>query len=362
MSSPSASSPIGRAWIPLALVAALVVLLPLSALVELPFERQVKNFVGIEYNEPGYCPQPRDRGRYGAWRREGRLPTLLEEGRAARRGGGIYVVGGVVTPVVDNFGTSTAALRRYDIESGEISALAPLPRRLNHVGPVASGRYLYVVGGLGDLLESRSIAADTMWRYSFDENVWEELPAMPTARGAHGVAVVDGVLYAIGGRDGPDSLNTVEAYDIEQGAWSTRAPLPGPGRDHLGVAALDGYVYAVGGRRDGEPEFDDFYRYDPETDGWTKLPPVPFATSGANLDVVGGELVISGGEGSENQWVTGRTYAFDPGAGRWRRLPDSPRPMHGHASAGYGNRLYILGGSRCGGSTPVNTIQSLKVS
>lgn len=361
MNEPEGGKRLGKAWAPLLLVGAFVVLLPLMAVFELPLERQVKNFVGIEYKEPNYCPPPRDRGQWGAWRREGRLPNLLEESRAVRRGDSIYLIGGVVTPVVDNFGRATASFRRYDIASGRFAELPSLPRRLNHVGMGLRGNHLYVVGGLGDLLEYRSVAADSMWRYDFDSKTWEELPPMPTARGAHGAAIVGDTLYAIGGRDGPDSYDTVEAYDIERGVWSSRAPLPGPGRDHLGVAAMGGYVYAVGGRRDDAVEFDDFYRYDPRTDTWTELPPLPVATSGANLDRVGNELVVSGGEGSENQWVTGRTYAFDPARGSWRRLPSSPRPKHGQASAGYRDRLYVLGGSRCGGSTPVDTIESLQV-
>jgi N-acetylneuraminic acid mutarotase len=342
-------------------IAAVVALLPLSALFELPYERDVKGWVGIDYKPPGYCAPIYDRGTFGAWQREGRLPTLLEEARAAGVGDAIYIVGGVITPVVDNFGRSTSAFRRYDPRSGRFTSLPPLPRPLNHVGVAARGNSIYVVGGLGNELEYRSIASDAAWRYDIAKRRWQELEPMPTARGALGAAIVDDTLYAIGGRNGPDSTDAVEAYDLTRGTWSSRAPIPGPGRDHLGVATLGGYVYVVAGRYDGGEEMNEFLRYDPRSDRWAEMPSLPIRTSGANLERVGNQLVITGGEGSKQEFLTGRTFGFDARAGSWRELPSSPRPRHGYASAGYGGRLYVFGGARCAGSTPVDTIESLRV-
>lgn len=349
----------GLPILPLALVAGLLLLLPLAALIDLPLERQAKDLLGIEYKPPG-CSPVRDRGSFGEWRDEGRLPTLLEEGRAVRVGDSAYLVGGLVTPVVDNFGRSTAAFRRFDIDSGRFTSLPPLPERLNHVGIASDGEAIYVVGGLGDQLEFLSTASQSAWRYDIASRRWSELAAMPKARGALGAAIVGGTLYAIGGRDGADTLDAVEAYDIRSDTWSSRASLP-VAADHLGVAAIGGSVYAVGGRYDGGEELRDFRRYDSRRDRWQSLPDLPSGTSGVNLERVGDELVVTGGEDSEQAYVTGLTYAFDASAGRWRELPSSPRPKHGYASFGYGDRLYVLGGARCAGSTPVATIESLRV-
>lgn len=40
-----------------------------------------------------------------------------------------------------------------------------------------------------------------------------------------GVAVVDGRLYVVGGRDGLKTLNTVECYDIKSKSWTTLPPM-----------------------------------------------------------------------------------------------------------------------------------------
>lgn len=353
----------GPRWatlIPLGIVAAIVIVLPLSAVVELPLERQVKDAFGIEYQAPGCAPVD-DRGVWGSWRREGHTPTLLEEARAVTIGDSAYVVGGLTTQVVDNFGSSTAAFRRYDFESGEFESLPPLPERLNHVGMAAQGDAVYVVGGLGDRLEYLSEATAALYRYEIPVRSWTRLPSMATPRGALGAAFAGGDLYAVGGRDGAETLATVESFDVGTREWTERAPLPGR-RDHLGVASLDGYVYAVGGRFDGSEERPDFFRYDPRSDRWESLESLPAGASGVTLERVGDELVVTGGEDSEQGWVTGRTFAFSPRTGRWRALPDSPRPKHGYASAGFGGRLFVFGGSRCAGSTPVDTIESVQVS
>lgn len=348
-----------RVLLPLIFVAAVVLLLPLSALLDLPYERQVKNFLGIKYRAEG-CAPVYHRGTFGAWRDEGRLPTKLEEGRAVRVGNSAYLVGGLTTQVVDNFGHSTSAFRRYDFKTGKFTTLPDLPRRLNHVGIAAHDGAVYVIGGLGDQLEYLSEASQALWRYDIAKEEWSELPSMPTARGALGAAFVGDTLYAVGGRNGVDSFATVEAYDLSRGRWSERAPMPEK-RDHLGVASLGGKFYAVGGRYDGGNEMSEFDRYDPGTNRWTRMPDLPIGTSGVDLERVGDEVVVTGGEDSEQAYVTGRTFAFSPRTGRWRELPSSPRPKHGYGSASYGDRLYVFGGARCAGSTPTDTIESLRV-
>ena len=42
---------------------------------------------------------------------------------------------------------------------------------------------------------------------------------MTCKRSGAGVGIMDGILYAVGGHDGPDVRNTVEAYDPSTGTW-----------------------------------------------------------------------------------------------------------------------------------------------
>lgn len=51
-------------------------------------------------------------------------------------------------------------------------------------------------------------------------NRWEKCHPMTTARSRVGVAVVNGLLYAIGGYDGQLRLSTVEVYNPEMDTWT----------------------------------------------------------------------------------------------------------------------------------------------
>lgn len=49
--------------------------------------------------------------------------------------------------------------------------------------------------------------------------MWYLIAEMTCKRSGAGVGVMDGVLYAVGGHDGPVVRNTVEAYDPASGRW-----------------------------------------------------------------------------------------------------------------------------------------------
>lgn len=48
---------------------------------------------------------------------------------------------------------------------------------------------------------------------------------MTTARSTVGVAVLNGRLYAVGGRDGSACLNSVECYDPNTNKWTVNCPM-----------------------------------------------------------------------------------------------------------------------------------------
>ena len=96
----------------------------------------------------------------------------------------------------------------------------------------------------------------------------------------HAVAVLDGKLYAVGGFNGDDFLNSVERHDPATNAWEAVAPLT-LARLGAGVAALEGKLYAVGGREDDEAEGErpahSVERYDPASNAWEEVAPMATA-------------------------------------------------------------------------------------
>ncbi|MBI3793842.1 MAG: hypothetical protein HY280_03815 [Nitrospinae bacterium] len=82
------------------------------------------------------------------------------------------------------------------------------------------------------------------------QDAWMPRASMPTSRLFFGTAAVNGVIYTIGGTfdlngsNGP--YNTVEAYDTATNTWSTKAPMP-TARYLFGTAVVNGIIYAIGG-------------------------------------------------------------------------------------------------------------------
>jgi hypothetical protein len=346
---------VGRRWLaPLVVVAAVLGVVGLSGFVALPGEHAVKEWLGFEYALPG-CGDVRDRGEGKAWRTATPLGEARDELRAVRIGDGAYLAGGVADRGAL---TTVATFERYDLRTGRRTELAPLPEPLNHMGVATHDGDVYVVGGAGEDLDR---ATNRFWRYDVARDRWTELPPMPTARTALGVAVLDDRLYAVGGKQGRVARGDVEAYSFGSGRWSELTPLPSRA-DHIQVAAHDGFIYAAGGRNERRGVFADFSRYDPRSDSWTALPPLPGATSGAGLHPFGGRLVVPGGENPPEQYVTGRVVAYDPAARAWTHLPAMEQPRHGFGSVAAGDRLFVFGGSRCAGqAVGVDTVDSLAV-
>merc|ERR1711938_293201 len=103
-----------------------------------------------------------------------------------------------------------------------------------------------------------------MERYDPSTNAWEEeaVAPMATARESHAVAVLDGKLYTVGGRnDDGGRLSSVERYDPAVGAWEAVA-LMAAARSAPAVAALEGKLYAAGGYNGGD-YLNSVERYDP---------------------------------------------------------------------------------------------------
>jgi N-acetylneuraminic acid mutarotase len=76
--------------------------------------------------------------------------------------------------------------------------------------------------------------------------------------------------------------DTLEIYDPASNTWTAGAPLLAP-RAGVASAAANGCLYLIGGEgNDADPRgiFDLNELYDPATDTWHSLPPMPLPTHG----------------------------------------------------------------------------------
>ncbi|MEO6028588.1 MAG: kelch repeat-containing protein, partial [Candidatus Binatia bacterium] len=162
--------------------------------------------------------------------------------------------------------------------------------------------------------------------YDFGADVWTSGPNATESRSALAGAVADGKLYAIGGR-GP--TGTVEVFDPGSGTWSTVASLNEP-RGGLAAASVGGLVYAMGGRTGASVGsgtlFDTTEVYDPSTDTWTMVAPMPLAVSDATATVgPEGFIYVVGGAISPGTLV-GELQIYDPVNDEWSLGASLPLP------------------------------------
>lgn len=177
---------------------------------------------------------------------------------------------------------------------------------------------------------------------------WVPMPPLPAGpRQEVGVASVGGEIYVVGGITSTAvGVRLVEAFEPTTRRWRRKADLPIP-LHHVAVAATERFLYAVGGfAAPGFRPVADVFRYDPETDTWTSLPPLPQAVGAAAAAVVAGKLHVLGGSGASGSVAAHRVY--DLATGSWSAAAGLPEAVNHLAAVVWKETLWIVGGRRDG--------------
>jgi len=235
----------------------------------------------------------------------------------------IYVVGGQYAGWSDDAPPVQATVEAYDPATNTWRTRAPMPTARYGVQVAVMNGLLYAVGGQsGSMVASAAVEA-----YDPSSNSWTTRAPLPHPSVAMGVAAVGGILYAIGGADASAAGSTVDAYDPVTNAWTPRASPPGP-LPGAGAAALDGLIYVVSGNDsllDG---------YSPATDTWTVLPPLPSGLPTTCVASHAGQLYV--------KTPTGQAH-YEPASGTWSAhdaYPGSPSWCDGFMASN-GNVLFM---------------------
>jgi len=115
---------------------------------------------------------------------------------------------------------------------------------------------------------------------------------------------------------------------------------------------LDGKIYAIGGRLGAAfigsaSNTDVVEEYDPATDGWTGVRArMPTARSAVAWGVFGGRIFVAGGEFQDARMMAAfkAVEAYDPASNQWSTMPSMPVARHGLAGAVVGDRLHLVSG------------------
>ncbi len=168
------------------------------------------------------------------WETKTSMPYAELDLQASVVNGKIYVVGGAFTYV-------------YDIENDSWAIKKPSPA--SHPWSVVVDNRLVVTGEFSTGLGS---SEQKILFYDTETDNWNEGASSPTA-------VVEGAAGATTGVNAPQRVyvlglavnqhptpSTNQVYDSETDAWSTATPMP-TNRTHFGVAVINDVLYAIGG-------------------------------------------------------------------------------------------------------------------
>uniref|UniRef100_H2Y8L9 BTB domain-containing protein n=1 Tax=Ciona savignyi TaxID=51511 RepID=H2Y8L9_CIOSA len=202
---------------------------------------------------------------------------------------------------------------------------------------------LLVVGGWSNEspTQSAEIYQPKMNKWMPAEECFPTLLRKP--RAYHAILYDDGWIYVIGGFDGETTFNGCDRFNIFNGKWQKMCGMINR-RCYVGIALLQGEIYAVGGKN-GEQEGDRLKsaeKFNPNLNTWTKLPDMIERRSDAGVCSLHDRVYVAGGF-TGFQCVSSVEY-FDLGLKQWNRVAPMRVPRSGLSTVAYKDFLVVLGG------------------
>jgi N-acetylneuraminic acid mutarotase len=230
----------------------------------------------------------------------------------------------------------------------EWTAHQPAKLSRTEVGAARVGGAIYVVGGFRKVDGKTTAAVE---RYDLQRDEWRIVHAMPIALNHAAAASHGGRLYVVGGYTAPNGLASESArllrYDPATDRWKELRPMPKP-RAALAVAVVGDHLYAVGGARGGKA-LRRLDVYDFSSNEWRAGPPMHTAREHLAATAAGGFVYVLAGRaaGKGNFDVLER---YDPQQRTWTTLPHMAKTRGGIAAATRSGRIVVFGGEENAGT------------
>jgi len=245
--------------------------------------------------------------------------------------GTIYVMGGN-----KNWRNTLTSVERFNTETGW-SDVQPMPTPRFSLAVAVLDNLLYAIGGYNR--DQREL--NTVEMYNPRSGQWTTVESMNTRRSGHGAAAMGGLVYVVGGYDERrNRLETVEYYNVTSGQWKRGTSMTQP-RYAPGVVELGGRLCAMGGWN-----FDDGALNTVEitdvTNTWSSAPSMNKRRSGPGAATLGGKIYVAGGNDGLN---LRSVEMFDPSENVWRFVSSMRVGRWKPALVNGGDgKLYVMGG------------------
>lgn len=261
----------------------------------------------------------------------------------------------------------------YNTENNTWTEGAAPEIEIHHFQAVTYNNRIYAVGAMTGKYPYET-PLPHMLIYDPITNVWEQGPEIPKERrrGSCGVVIDGDNLYMVSGIvDGHNSNHVpwMDRYDFKTGKWTILADAP-RARDHFQAAIVDGKIYAAGGRNSSfatkqtfELTIPEVAVYDIRTNTWRTLDEnanLPTERAGTTTILYKDQLLVIGGESSSQQLAHNEVEALNLTTMKWDALTPLNRGRHGTQAILYDYTIYIAAGSgNRGGKPELDSLEKL---
>ena len=249
--------------------------------------------------------------------------------------GYIFLVGGLTLKE-----KQLCSVERYDLPLQQSFSMPDMSLARSGLGCAIMNKVLYVVGGTDGIKALK--VGESM---DFGKGFWHWMPHLKTPRRNLGLCSDDIRLYAVGGQvDSNTTLDSMETCDPREGIWYKFGAGMSKPRKYASVCHLNSSLYVVGGH-DGSRYLKCCERFDIRACKWDTVAELPHASGlGANGLTVWNDTLVTVG-GFDSRQCLDVSYQYDPAGDTWSGSPGvmgCRRTGLGAVTAG--NRLYALGG------------------
>ncbi|KAL2090198.1 hypothetical protein ACEWY4_014886 [Coilia grayii] len=172
------------------------------------------------------------------------------------------------TPYTDTDRTvSSKVFFLPDATARQFKELGEMEGGCSHACVAVLDNFVYVVGGQHLQYRSGEGAVDVCFRYDPHLNQWLRIQAMQESRIQFQLNVLQGQLYATGGRNRSGSLASVECYCPKKNEWTYVDSLKRRIWGHAGATCRD-KLYVSGGYGVSVEDKKTLHCYNPATDQW----------------------------------------------------------------------------------------------
>ena len=281
-----------------------------------------------------------------------RAPALkaVSEAQGAAVNGLLYIFGGFNKDL-----TTNAFSQAYDLANNRWASVRDMPEQLTHGAVAVDGTTIYIAGGFVGTHPGPQ--TNHVWKYDTLSNTWSAGPPLPAARGAGAMVRLGRELHFFGGTE--RDLSNLNIYkrdapehwilNLDGGTgWTAAAPMPNP-RNHMAGAVLNGLIYAIGGQHMGDEEAGDqadVESYDPATNTWTTRASMPRPVGHINSSTLvwNGRIVVIAGVTYHSQEIA-NVIEYDPASNAWTELTPIPGARQSPIADLIGNQVVVTTGS-----------------